>query len=161
MGCGTREWTGRCLPGLAHPNFIAPVVMGIFSFFQRKKGKAPPTPFETMAAMNRIRNVRECSPGFYQQHREAIDMTAGFLGFLGQQHPMFGQIFALTQAPISEMAATLERAIPRMGLEQRTLDFMDSTMTTVMESLYDVVTAPDLPRYLEDCVWPITGAFES
>lgn len=134
--------------------------MGIFSFFQRKKSKVPPTPFETMAAMSKIQNVRECSPDFYGQHRNAIDMTVGFLGFLGQKHSAFGQIFSHANAPLPEIAAALEKAIPRMGLEQRTLDFIDSTMTTVMDTLYNVVSAPNLPPYLAECVWPITGAFE-
>lgn len=134
--------------------------MGIFSFFQRKKSKEPPTPFETMAAMSRIQTVRECAPEFYLQHRNAIDMTVGFLGFLGQQHSAFGQIFSRSGTPLPDIAAALAQAIPRMGLEQRTLDFIDSTMTTVMDALYDVVSAPNLPPYLADCVWPIKGAFE-
>lgn len=135
--------------------------MGIFSFFQHKKNKVPPTFFETLAAMSRMQNVRECSPDFYLRHRDAIDMTVGFLGFLGQQHPAFRQVFAPSSAPLPAVAAVLEKSIPQMGLEQSTLDFIDTTMTTVMETLYDVVTAPDLPPYLADCVWPVTGAFES
>ncbi|WP_009960406.1 hypothetical protein [Verrucomicrobium spinosum] len=135
--------------------------MGILSFFQRKKSKEPPTFFETLAAMSKMQNVRECSPEFYQQHRDAIDMTMGFLGFLRQQHPAFGQIFTWTNAPLPDIAAALEQAIPRMGLDQGTVDFVDSTMTTVMSRLCDVVTVPELPPYLAECVWPIIGAFES
>jgi hypothetical protein len=135
--------------------------MNIFNSFRKQPQKEPPTPFETMAAFSRFQNVQECSPEFYQKHHDAIDMTVGFIGFLGQQHEHFAQTFTFSNAPIPDIARTLEQAMPQMDLEQRTLDFIDSTMTVVMQKLHGVVTAPDLPPYLQDCVWPIVGAFES
>jgi hypothetical protein len=135
--------------------------MKILNLFRKQPPKEPPTPFETMAAFSRFQIVQECSPQFYQQHHDAIDMTVGFIGFLGEQHEYLKQTFMVTNAPIPDIARTLEQAMSQMELEQRTLDFIDSTMTVVMQKLHGVVTAPDLPPYLKDCVWPIVGAFES
>jgi len=134
--------------------------MNILNLFRKQPQKEPPTPFETMAAFSRFKNVEECSPDFYQKHHDAIDMTVGFIGFLGQQHGHFTQIFTYSNAPIPDIARTLEEAMPNMALEQRTLDFIDSTMTVIMQKLREVVTDPNLPPYLQDCVWPVLGAFE-
>ena len=135
--------------------------MNILNLFRKQPPKGPPSPFETMAAFSRFQNVRECSPKFYEKHHDAIDMTVGFIGFLSEQHPHFAQTFYVSNAPIADIARTLEQGMRRMELEQQTLDFIDSTMTVVMQKLYGVVTAQDLPPYLKDCVWPIVGAFES
>lgn len=119
-----------------------------------------PSPFDTLAAFSRFQNVQECSPKFYQKHYDAIDMTVGFIGFLGSEDERFSQIFRFSNAPLPEISSTLERAIPQMNLDQRMLDFIDSTMTVVMQKLHGVVQDPELPPYLQDCVWPIVGAFE-
>ncbi|MEN3940012.1 hypothetical protein WJU23_01880 [Prosthecobacter sp. SYSU 5D2] len=117
--------------------------MGFFDFFRRQQLKPPPTPFETLAAFSRFQNVRECSPDFYRKHFRAIDMTVGFLGFLGEQHPQFASIFSITMAPQADLAKALESLMRNIQMEQRTLDFIDSTMTTIMQTLLPVVQDPE------------------
>jgi hypothetical protein len=166
---GARGWvmiprdTGAidCPPSLLHIGVHRKrEPMGIFNLFRSKKPKAPPTPFETLAAFSKFQNVPECNPEFYARHQNAINMTKGFLGFLGSQHEHFARVFTHSSAPLPAIAKAVESAMSAASLEQRTLDFIDSTMTTVMETLLPVVKDSELPAYLQECVWPIEGAFE-
>eukprot|EP01031_Cornospumella_fuschlensis_P018871 gene18871-23113_t len=88
-------------------------------------------------------------------------MTVGFIGFLGQQHDFFARVYKPSMAPLPAIAATLESGMRQINLDQRTLDFIDSTMTTIMETLLPVVKAKDCPAYLKECEWPIVGGFEA
>jgi hypothetical protein len=98
----------RCVLFDVRQKIIAPQYrMNILNLFRKQPQKEPPTPFETMAAFSRFQNVEECSPDFYQKHHDAIDMTVGFIGFLGQQHGHFTQIYTFSNAPISDIARTL------------------------------------------------------
>ncbi|RBP46371.1 hypothetical protein DES53_102762 [Roseimicrobium gellanilyticum] len=134
--------------------------MGLFDFFKKQKPKKPPTPFETLAALSKFQNVSECNPEFYTKHKKAIDMTVGFIGFVASQHESLAQVFIYSAAPLPGIAKTVESAMAAAKLEQRTVDFIDSTMTTMMQALLPAVKDPDLPDYLTECVWPIEGAFE-
>jgi uncharacterized protein (UPF0147 family) len=134
--------------------------MGLLDLFRSKKPKGPPTPFDTLAAFSKFQNVSECSPEFYAKYKKAIDVTVGFLAFVSSQHESLAKVLAHSSVPVRDIAKGVESAMASAKLEQHALDFINSTMTTIMESLLPAVKDPELPEYLKVCVWAIEGAFE-
>lgn len=135
--------------------------MSIFNFFRPKAPDVPPPDvFESLAAVSKFAKIRECSPEFYDAHSDPIDMAEGLIGFLANQNSHLGMILSITGASVDDTAMALRQEIPTMGLEPRTIDFLDSTMTVVMKRLLPLLDDPRLPPYLNECRHPIKGAFE-
>ena len=135
--------------------------MSLFNIFRPKQADIQePDVFESLAAISKFAKIRECSPEFYDVHYDPIDMAEGLIGFLGNQNQHLGMILSITGVSVADTAAALRQEVPKMGLEQRTIEFLDSTMTVVMRRLLPLLDDPQSPSYLEECRHPIRGAFE-
>ena len=119
-----------------------------------------PTPFESLAAINFLSKASECAPEFYERHRQAFDMAAGFIGCLCMDHPGLATIFAFTLTPLSRTASLLEQFLRSTPLPNFNMEWVDAQMTIQMEMFIPVVRDPELPAFYEECRWPIEGALE-
>lgn len=135
--------------------------MGLLDFFKGRRPKKPPTLHETLAAFSKFQDVSERSPEFYAKYKKAVDMTVGFLAFVSSQHETLAKALAHSSAPVRDTSKAVESALANAKLEPHAMDFITSTMTTLMESLLPAVRDTELPEPLKECVWPIEGALQA
>lgn len=119
-----------------------------------------PTPFETLAAMNKLSISREVDPDFYQRHRQVLDMTEGFIGFLGSHHPDLARIFSAKRTSILEVAPVLQECLRIRSIPNLNLEWVDGQMTLLMEHLIPVVRDAARPEIFDECHWAIEAAYE-
>lgn len=119
-----------------------------------------PTFFDSLAALSKMSKVSECAPEFYERHQQAFDMADGFIVFLGRHHPNLAPIFVFTEAPLPDTAFALEQFFSSTPIAELNLEWVNQQMTVVMQQFVPIVRDPAFPVFLQECRWPIEGAFE-
>lgn len=119
-----------------------------------------PTFFDSLAALSKLSKASECDPAFYERHQQAFDMAGGFIGCLGSRHPNLALIFVFTGAPLADTAIALEQFLSSTSIPELNLEWVDKQMTIVMQQFVPIVRDPAFPAFLQECRWPIEGAFE-
>jgi hypothetical protein len=125
---------------------------GLLKIFSPKKPVLP-DPYDGLAAISKFLRIKHRSSSFYQTYFKIVDMVEGFVEVLSNRNPELARALAGVNEPLSTTAATLRREMSQYGLDQDTVDFIDTGMPEIWPWLIRLMRDPTLPGYLEECRW--------
>ena len=120
-----------------------------------------PTPFESLAGINKFIAVQKMSPDFYAKHWKAVEFSSAFLRLLASNYPSIeASLRKALPLSLMEGAESIEKAVQNLGLPTQKVEWLDRQMTEVLQTILPVVQDPELPEWLSECRWAVEGAFD-
>jgi hypothetical protein len=80
-------------------------------------------------------------------------MVEGFVEMIAVRNATLGEYLMDIDAPLEATSALLRQKLPKLSLDQDTIDFIDSGMPQIWPWLAKLMRQPCVPDYMEECRW--------
>src|SRR5262245_15152051 len=118
-----------------------------------------PDAFDSLAALSKFIDVRECAQSFYERHKDGVDIVIRTIRHLMDKNPDLRTILTFTGAPVRATASALRGWFETAGVSDVEIEALGKFVEIAMRAVLPVFSDPRLPTFLRQCRWGIEGAF--